>query len=393
MSTAQRGNGTTVETSDPALFDAPAPVVTVHLDARSDQVKADEALALRWRNARRTLEADGADAATLAAIDEAMGTPGAHAGGQSLVVVAAGGEVLVRRALPDPPPDGDEAHVGPLPHLLPLIAADQSAVTHVVVLVDKAGADLYARTGPVGDEADERLGGEGVVERSVEGDTEHIHRSAPGGWSQRRFQQRSENTWERNASEAADAVVSLADEVGAELVVVGGDVRARGFLLDSLPARVAGITRPVEDASRAEGAGTDHVAQDVHRLVRTLAAERLTAVLATWDEERGQGDRAADGPAAVVASLQAAAVETLLVGRGDDDDRRAWVGPSPEHLALERDDLTAGMGVEGPVEASLIDACIRAALGTGAAVVVAPSTTLTEGLGAILRHTGAAPAA
>jgi hypothetical protein len=35
--------------------------------------------------------------------------------------------------------------------------------------------------------------------------------------------------------------------------------------------------------------------------------------------------------------------------------------------------------------------CIRAALGTGASVRVVPSAIVTDGLGAILRHTGTTP--
>jgi hypothetical protein len=45
-----------------------------------------------------------------------------------------------------------------------------------------------------------------------------------------------------------------------------------------------------------------------------------------------------------------ATVETLLVHEADDDERTAWVGPDPVHLALVRDDLTSGMGVAEPVE-------------------------------------------
>lgn len=374
------------------LLDAPAPVVTVHLDARSDQPNAFQQLELRWKNARRELEGAGADEATVQAVEDALTATDAHIGGQSVVVVAAGGEVLLQRPLPDPPPgDVDRVHVGPVAHLTPVLVADQSALPHVVVLADRAGADLYARTGPVGDDADDQLGGDGAVERSVEGDTEHIHRSSPGGWSQRRFQQRNENTWERNAGDAAEAVVALVDEISAELVILGGDVRATGFLLDALPDRVKAMTRSIEDASRASGASIEHMTEDVHRLVRTVSAERLTAVLSTFDEEVGQHDRAADGPAAVVSALQAAIVETLLVGSRDEGDRKAWIGPRPEHLALDRNDLTAGMGVGDPVEAPLTDACIRAALGTGARVVVVPSTKVRDGLGAILRHTGTSP--
>ena len=375
------------------LLDAPAPVVTAILDARSDQPDAAQQLALRWRNVRRDLERAGADEATLDAVGEALGGGDAHPGGGSIVLVAAGGRVLLSRHLPDPPPgDLDHGYVGPVPNLLPLIAAEQASIAHVVAVADRVGADLYAMTGPAGRVGGTRLGGEDAVERTVDGDTTDIQRSAPGGWSQRRFQQRSENTWERNAGEAAAEVAALADETGAELVLVAGDERATTFLVDALPERLRPLTRTLESGSRAEGSSIEHLSEEIRRQVRTAAAERLAGVLATFDQEQGQHDRAALGPAAVVAALHMATVETLLVHRREDDDRTAWVGPEPVHLALDRNDLTAGMGVAEPVEARLVDACVRAALGTGAAVVIAPASKVRDGLAAILRHTGAAPA-
>lgn len=374
------------------LLNTPAPVTTVVLDTRSDQPQAAQQLELRWKNVRRDLEHGGADPETLAAIDAVIGDGAAHPDGDSLLVVAAGGRVLLQRHLPDPPAgDADRGLVGPLPHLQPLLAAEQNAVPHIVVLADRVGADLYARTGPVSKHDADRLGGQDTVERSVEGDDE-VQRSAPGGWSQRRFQQRAENTWESNAGDAAAEVVTLVDEVGAELLLVGGDERAVGFLVEALPERVAPMVRRLEAGSRAEGSSVEAVTEDVHRLVRTEAAARLADVLATFTEERGQHDRAADGPGAVVAALQTATVERLLVAGDDgDDDRTAWVGPEPTHLGLQRDELVAGMGVADPTEAPLVDACVRAALGTGAEVVIVPSTTVQHGLGAILRHTGTTP--
>ena len=49
------------------------------------------------------------------------------------------------------------------------------------------------------------------------------------------------------------------------------------------------------------------------------------------------------------------------------------------------------MRVEAPLPARLVDVCIRAALGTSAEVRVVPSAIVTDGLGAVLRHTGTAP--
>jgi hypothetical protein len=86
-----------------------------------------------------------------------------------------------------------------------------------------------------------------------------------------------------------------------------------------------------------------------------------------------------------------ATVETLLVHQTPDDDRTAWVGPAPVHLALDRDDLTAGMGWPTRCRRRSSTPCVRAALGTGAEVVVAPASKVRDGLAAILRHTGATP--
>ncbi|MDF2741972.1 MAG: hypothetical protein K0S88_3342, partial [Actinomycetia bacterium] len=47
----------------------------------------------------------------------------------------------------------------------------------------------------------------------VEGEELHVTRSASGGWSQRRFQQRAENRWQQNAGAVAEALTRLVDQV------------------------------------------------------------------------------------------------------------------------------------------------------------------------------------
>jgi hypothetical protein len=360
-----------------ALFDHEGPFVTVYLESTSEQIDAEERLEVRWKNARRDLEDAGADAATLDAVESAV--IGNHGGGATLAVVAARGDVLVTRHLPAPPTT-DRWRLGPLPWLGPLIDTDEHLLPHVVVLADRVGADVYG-VAPSGE----------AIEASVDGDTEHIHRGKPGGWSQRRFQQRAENTWEDNARQAARTVAEVAGRIGARTVLVGGDERAVGFLTDHLPEHLHGLVQPLEHGGRDPGISFDDVAEEVTRLVDTVAAADTVEVVQEYKEERGQDDRAAEGPARVVEALQTAVVQTLLVHDDPDDERTAWFGPEPTHLALERDDLVSGMGVEEPQEARLVDVCIRAAVGTGADVRIAPRSLLREGLGAILRHTGTTP--
>jgi hypothetical protein len=356
-----------------ALFDADGPFASVYLDSTSDQGRPVERLDLRWKNARKELEQAGADDATLDAIEGAVHRN--HGGGSTLAVIASGGEVRLARHLPEPPA-ADACRFGPFPWLGPIIEAEQGMIPHVVVLADRVGADVYAVTAS-GD----------TLSEAVDGDTENIQRSQPGGWSQRRFQQRSENTWDANARLAGETVAKLADQIRARAVLVGGDERAVGFLNDSLPAHVAGLIRPLEGAARNAGVSVDDVAEEITRLVDTVEAEETVQLLEEFREEKGQADRAADGPEMVVKALQAAVVRVLLVHDDPADDRTAWFGPEPGHLALDRDDLVSGMGVEEPFEGHLIDGCIRAAVATGADVRVVPSAVVTKGVGAVLRRT------
>jgi hypothetical protein len=107
------------------------------------------------------------------------------------------------------------------------------------------------------------------------------------------------------------------------------------------------------------------------------------ALIDRYRERLGQGARAAEGPAAVVASLQAAMVDTLLLHDGPDDERTTWFGPEPNQLGDE-DDVRA-MGVEHPRQGRLVDMAVRAAFGTGAAVELVPGAVVRDGFGALLR--------
>jgi len=360
------------------LFEADGPFVTVYLDARSDQPQAQQQLLTRWKTVRSQLGAEGASDDDLAAIDAAIDEQ-SHTGGDTFAAVAAGGRCLFARHLPEPP-SADAGYVGLLPRAGTLLETAQTLLPHLVVLVDRTGADIYGFT----------ASGESV-EGQVTGEKQGpiVNRSSPGGWSQRRFQQRAIHAWEENAQEVADEVVSLAKEVDARLIVVGGDVHAVRLLRDALPDTGAAV-HELEGASRHPGSDVDHEAEGIKRLVDTVVAAETVEVLREFKEEKGQADRFADGPARVLEALQTATVETLLVHDDQTADRTAWFGPDGPHVGLQRSDLEA-MGVEHPREGRLVDVAIKAALQTSADVRVVPSATVTDGLGAILRHTGTSP--
>ena len=362
-----------------AAFDGPGPFVTVYLGTEAAVEQAAQQNELRWKNLRRRLEKAGAPAQALAAIDPLV--PDAHRMGRTLAVVADGTGARLVRHEPEPPAR-DAGWVAPLPRVGPLIEWAQSAVPHLVVLADRAGADIVVFTRRA-----DSIGAGGAPVVSVGGDTGDdpvLRKSNPGGWSQRRYQTRAENQWDHNAKEVADRVASLADETGARLIVVAGDVRALQLLREHLPERTVELIREV-DGSRAPGSGIDEIADDVVKLAATVVAEDSVELLRQFKQERGQGDLAVEGAKNTIEALAAARVDTLLIHDDPDDDRTAWFGPEPGMVAQTKKALTE-LGVPKPVKGRLVDVAIRAAFTTGAAVRIVPSVgSVKQGIGAILR--------
>ncbi|MDQ1488750.1 MAG: hypothetical protein QOJ23_1264 [Actinomycetota bacterium] len=359
--------------------DRSGPFVTVYLLTEAAVEQAAQQSELRWKTLRRQLVDAGAPEAALSAIDPLV--PDAHHDGRTLAVVADSDGLRLARSEPEPPAR-DAGWVAALPRVGPLVEWAQSAVPHLVVLADRAGADIvvFSRGSDATGSGDAPV----VPVGEESGDDPVLRKSKPGGWSQRRYQNRAENLWEQNAKAVADQVAALVDEIGARLVVVAGDVRALQLLRQHLPEPVAGLLREV-DGSRAPGSGLDEIADDVVKLAATVAAEDTVELLRQFKQERGQGDLAAEGVSATIAALAAARVDTLLIHDDPDDARTAWFGPEPGMVADARATL-ADMGVDDPVEARLVDVAIRAAFTTGAAVRIIPSVgSVQDGIGAILR--------
>jgi peptide subunit release factor 1 (eRF1) len=99
------------------------------------------------------------------------------------------------------------------------------------------------------------------------------------------------------------------------------------------------------------------VAGELRALVQ-LVAEDTAALVRKLREELGQHDRAVEGAAATLAALARGQVEVLLVHGDPDDDRTAWFGPEPTHVATTPDDLGA-MGIEAPCPVSSTSRCGR----------------------------------
>jgi hypothetical protein len=352
------------------LYEHDGPFASIYLATEGDVEDAARRVQVRWKDARRQLAEAGVPEAALDAVEPL--TADAHTRGAALAVIAVGDGVLLAEHLPEPPPRELLHRWGPLPDLLPLLAARQASIPYVAVLTDRTGAEVVA-------------GGPGAGEPiQVEGDTgPHLQRSHPGGWSQLRYQHRAENLWEANASQVAETLTRVVDQLRPRFVAVAGDVRALQLLRDNAPER----TRELLVEVGGEFESVERLLAETDKLLRQTVAEDTEALLARFRAERGQGDRAADGVEATLEALRKAQVEVLLLHDDPDDDRTAWFGPAPTLLAADQRTL-AGPGVERPVQARLADVLVRAALGTGAEprLLDAGGTDgPRQGVGALLR--------
>jgi len=349
------------------LFEGDGPVASVYLTTEAQVENAAQRSMQHWKTVRGDLEKAGAPVEVLDRIEEVV--PDAHQEGACLGVIAHADDVHVEHHAVPPP--ADLGHWGPLPAVLPLLRWRQKSPPVVVVLADRRGADLVALRRDRPD-----------VARQAGGEEFPITKVHAGGWSDRRYDQRVEKTWEDNARDVAAEVAGLATQVGARLVVAAGDERALALLRHELDPGVAERLRTVEGGRAAGAGGVDGDA--LAALVAMVVAADTDDVLAVFEEERGQHDRAADGVDATVDALRRAAVDVLVLSE-DFGRKTAWFGPDPTAVATRARDLS-GLGVEHPVEAHLADVLVRAALGTSAGVRLVPAERApADGVGAVLR--------
>ncbi|MGH3620470.1 MAG: hypothetical protein ACRDQ5_01590 [Sciscionella sp.] len=353
------------------LCQASGPFASVYFEDSHDTEDADQEVALRWRGVRDKLEADGADEDTLAALDEAVAHAPPPVGKSGRAIVAAGGKVLLDWSLAGPPRDA-VGRYSRLPYLVPLLEQHGASVPHVVVVADRTGAEVY------GYGADNRL----ITEESVDGEAGPMHKARGEALKHRKAQQRVEDTVAQNAAEVADKVDMLISRTGAQLLVIAGEIQARAALREQLSPRAAEIAVETETGGRAAGTDQKALRDAVSALVAEQAQAREADVIERFQAESGRDEgKALQGIDGVVAALRLGNVATVLVADPRFAGRTVGVGLDGSDVSTG-DDLGAEATTEPADEALLVAAAL-----TGASAVYVPHVELTEGVGAVLRHT------
>jgi hypothetical protein len=365
------------------LYDTPGPWASVYVDATHDTEPARAAVRIRWKNLRASLSGQGIDERTLHSletelIDEQTWRPldatpveeSPHAGRHGVALFAAQGSVRYAE-LTDEPPRSDIGEVSALPFLTPLLSLRGEQIPWLRVIVNRVGADVE-------DQAHDTIRAEGTQ-------LFPIRKTHGGGWSEEHLHRKAEIHWQHNAREVAEHVSQFAGTVGAELVIVAGDARARRLLIDQLPERWRERVVEVEAGSRAPGADLTTVDLATRQAITTIVDRRYAAALDRFTV-RG-GEYAAAGIPAVIAAFDRAQVDTLLLDPDGVAKAQLWLGVDLSQIAPSEEELNR-LGSRQIERVRAEDALIRAAAITDAELVlVSPSRVqLEDGVGAVLRY-------
>ncbi|GAA2173420.1 hypothetical protein GCM10009784_07630 [Arthrobacter parietis] len=358
------------------VYRKPGPWVTIYTDASTGNVDSLHADDVRPENIASALEEAGATKDDRKAVAEALrrsakGLPDPVA----RLIVVANGSVELDEFLPGPLALPEFTSVNEVPNLCPLLWHRPDDFAYVVAEVGRDGGEIHLRRA------------NGLQDDSmthIEGDTENLKKVPSGGWSQGRYQHRTENIWKANAADISGEIDKVVRSCRARLLVVAGDIRARNLVAEQLSEQSKDILTVVESHSRTEGADKEAYAQEINKRVAECIARRQAQLLERLNNQKGRANpESTEGIGSVVHALQQAQVDTLLLeSQGLNGHRLLALGSEP--WTAEIDGETAGAPVLGEVPAP--SSLLRAAVLTDAEVALFPSGALDGGpVAALLR--------
>jgi len=367
------------------LKDAAGPFASVAIDASRVSRATGDDPEQHWEPLARKLRERGAPDDVVEAIGTAA-TAGTGLGGErTRVVVAGGGRVVLDEVLPGRPVR-DEAQYGAAPHLMPVARALATTCPHLLVRLDRTGADI------------ELVGPRGAAEghATVEGDHDVLHKFGGGGWSHRRFQERVEDSVARNTEQVAKQLRTIVQQEDVELVLVMGEEQAVAELQHQAPEELASVLVVVDSGGRA--AGTDEQAEEeaVRAALDAHRAEQRAQVLDELREQLSRQQRAVDGLGPVVHALRRGQVDRLVLRDDPTSTATLWAGEQPLQLGLTEQEARDA-GAQSPQEVRADAAITWALVGSDAELTLVEDDDLeiTDGIAAVLRwsdeateHTG-----
>jgi hypothetical protein len=274
----------------------PGPHSTVIMQFPTPGEAGDDRL-VRWHVRRSELVKAGADATTLALLDDAVDS--LEPRGVTVLFTADETDAaycwLIDHTV-EP-----MTHVGACPALLPALdeLTDRSPV--IAAAVDHVGADLF-----------ELVHLDLTDVGSVKG--EHIQTHRHTGGDQAGYQRRADAVYDRNADTIARRITEHAVHAGAHLVVLTGDDRETAAVTDHLDThRFAVSTEPA--GARHEAQLRDRVRHACIERSLTARRQRRADAVEHLRRELGQHALGVEGREATATAIAEARVATTFIDR------------------------------------------------------------------------------
>jgi peptide subunit release factor 1 (eRF1) len=188
--------------------------------------------------------------------------------------------------------------VGSVPHLYPLARILDANPRYAAVLLDTNKAQIF-------------VFGLGTAERSEQISNPKTRRTSKGGWSQARYQRRTDNAHHHHIKEVVETLDRLVREEELQHVVIAGDEGALNLLRDELSQTLA--DKVIDAATWDRAAAQADILKASLEALRDKDAEtdieKVDELLNAW---RGGGLGVA-GPEATMSALQLGQVDELII--------------------------------------------------------------------------------
>ncbi|MEV7632717.1 Vms1/Ankzf1 family peptidyl-tRNA hydrolase [Microbacterium sp. NPDC089318] len=265
------------------------------------------------------------------------------------------GDVVIDTGWATPRRGPERVGHGAFPDITPMLRHRTDEPRILVVETSREGADVSLQ----------RLGrSTPEQEHRIEGEDAPITKVSPGGWSQARFQRSVEEVWSRNQSEVAEEVDRIVREHRPQHIFVTGDPHTRSLLLENIRSEALDLVVEVDAITHAAGADDGMLVEAIEQTVSQAHEARLSSLHDRAAER--DGENGASGISAVVAALQQAQVDTLILDERMSDTTTLLALPAEPWVAVSSaDSFDAGDGAPLPA----IEALTRAAVLTDAEVV------------------------
>ena len=358
------------------LYRQEGPWSLAYTDAGTGTVDGLEAADVRPGNIREALAEKGASPEDQEAMETAVLPAAGLPAPVSRFVLVRHGTVVLNEVLPGQLVVPEQVSVDPIPDLLPLLKHRPEEIPYIVAEVSREAAEIrleyVGRPGP-------------ATVQAIEGSEEDIRKLPGGGWAHDKQQRRTEESWRRNADEVASEIDRIVDSSGARLIVLAGDVRARGLVQDQLAEAHKKLVSMLDSHTHTGGSHHEGFEDQVQERLALLWAAEQEDIMDRLALQEGQANpESAVGIGAVVHALQQAQVELLILNDNQLSDRQLLaLGAEPWVASAEEQALGAEVLGKVPAPAALL----RAAALTDAKLLLVPDGVLPGGadVAALLR--------